>query len=41
MEPSGTKLRNTLSEGEQPPSELMRPEVAETVLSIGEVFVEE
>lgn len=41
MEPSGTELRNTLSEGEQPPSELMRPEVSETVLSIDEVFIEE
>lgn len=41
MEPSGTKLRTTLSEGEKPPSELMRPEVAETVLSISEVFIEE
>lgn len=41
MEPSGTELRNTLSKRERPPSELMRPEVAETVLSIDEVFVEE
>jgi len=41
MEPSGTELRKTLSEGERPPSELMRPEVAETVLSIDEIFVEE
>lgn len=41
MEPSGTKLRSTLSKGERPPSELMRPEVAETVLSMGEIFVGE
>jgi sulfate adenylyltransferase len=41
MEPSGTELRQTLSDGERPPSELMRPEVAETVLSTESVFVEE
>lgn len=41
MEPSGTELRNTLSEGKRPPSELMRPEVAETVLNIDEVFIKE
>jgi len=41
MEPSGTKLRGMLSEGESPPSELMRPEVAETVLMLDEVFVED
>jgi sulfate adenylyltransferase len=41
MEPSGTELRKTLSEGERPPSELMRPEVAETVLSNDTVFVGE
>lgn len=41
MEPSGTKLRGMLSEGEHPPSELMRPEVAETVLNLEEVFVQE
>jgi sulfate adenylyltransferase len=40
MEPSGTELRKTLSDGEQPPPELMRPEVAETVLSIDELFIE-
>lgn len=40
MEPSGTELRETLSNGERPPPELMRPEVAETVLSTDEVFVE-
>jgi sulfate adenylyltransferase len=41
LEPSGTKLRGMLSDGESPPSELMRPEVTETVLNLGEVFVEE
>jgi sulfate adenylyltransferase len=41
MEPSGTELRETLSAGERPPAELMRPAVAETVLSIDEIFVEE
>jgi len=40
LEPSGTALRETLSNGERPPPELMRPEVAETVLSTDEVFVE-
>jgi sulfate adenylyltransferase len=40
-EPSGTKLRETLSSSERPPPELMRPEVAETILSLGDVFVEE
>ena len=41
LEPSGTKLRGMLSDGESPPSELMRPEVTETVLSLDEIFVEE
>ncbi|MCQ4334957.1 sulfate adenylyltransferase [Natronomonas sp. F2-12] len=41
MEPSGTKLRGMLSEDEVPPSELMRSEVAETILTLDEVFVEE
>lgn len=41
LEPSGTKLRGMLSEGERPPPELMRPEVAETVLTLDEVFVED
>ena len=41
LEPSGTKLRGMLSDGESPPSELMRPEVTETVLTLGEIFVEE
>lgn len=41
MEPSGTKLRELLSDGETPPAELMRPEVAETVLTLDDVFVED
>jgi len=41
LEPSGTKLREMLSDGKNPPSELMRPEVAETVLTLDEVFMEE
>jgi len=41
MEPSGTKLRGMLAEGEAPPPELMRPEVAETVLEQDGVFVED
>ncbi len=41
IEPSGTELRETLSAGERPPSGLMRPEVAETVLSLDGVFVGE
>jgi sulfate adenylyltransferase len=41
FEPSGTKLRKTLSNGEQPRPELMRPEVAETVLALDEIFVDE
>lgn len=39
MEPSGTKLRSALSDGKKPPSELMRPEVAETILSLDHIFV--
>lgn len=41
LEPSGTKLRGMLSDNESPPSELMRPEVTETVLALDEIFVEE
>jgi sulfate adenylyltransferase len=40
MEPSGTELREQLSSGERPPPELMRPEVAQTVLNIDGVFIE-
>jgi sulfate adenylyltransferase len=39
LEPSGTKLRGMLSDGESPPPELMRPEVIETVLTLDKVFV--
>lgn len=41
LEPSGTTLRQTLDADERPPPELMRPEVAETVLRLDEVFVSE
>ena len=41
LEPSGTKLRKTLSDGERPSPELMRPEVAETVLTLDDVFIED
>jgi len=40
IEPSGTSLRETISAGERPPAELMRPEVAKTILSLEEVLVE-
>jgi sulfate adenylyltransferase len=39
IEPSGTKIRKMLSDGEQPPPELMRPEVAETVLHLDNLFI--
>jgi sulfate adenylyltransferase len=39
IEPSGTKLRKTLSGGDKPSPKLMRPEVAERVLEMDEVFV--
>ncbi|SDJ34581.1 sulfate adenylyltransferase [Halovenus aranensis] len=38
IEPSGTELRKLLSDGERPSPELMRPEVADAVLSTDEVF---
>jgi len=37
---SGTKIRKMLLSGEVPPPELMRPEVAETILSFDNPFVE-
>jgi len=40
VEPSGTKLRGLLEDGETPPEELMRPEVAETVLTIDNQFID-
>ncbi|WP_336329179.1 sulfate adenylyltransferase [Haloarcula sp. CGMCC 1.2071] len=39
VEPSGTELRRTLRAGEQPDPKLMRPEVAEDILSMDDVFV--
>lgn len=41
VEPSGTKLRKLLMDDERPPSELMRPEVAERVLTLDNIFTEE
>jgi len=40
VEPSGTALREAIDAGERPPPELMRPEVAETVLSLERAPVE-
>ncbi len=37
---SGTKIRAMIREGKMPPPEMMRPEVAEAVLSFGDPFVE-
>jgi sulfate adenylyltransferase len=37
---SGTRMRELIVEGEVPPQEMMRPEVAEVLLSIGDPFVE-
>lgn len=39
IEPSGTRIRNTLREGTRPPGELMRPEVAERITEANETFV--
>ena len=36
---SGTKLREMLREGRKPPSEIMRPEVAEAILNFKESFI--
>lgn len=41
LEPSGTKLRQMLANNESPPPELMRQEVAETILDLDDVFVQE
>ncbi len=38
---SGTKLREMIKKGEKPPSEVMRPEVAEAVLRFENPFVEQ
>jgi sulfate adenylyltransferase len=40
IEPSGTKLRDTLSTGQQPSPKVMRSEVAETVLSREQLFIQ-
>lgn len=37
---SGTKIRKMLIEGKRPPAELMRPEVADRILSFEDIFVE-
>ncbi len=37
---SGTKIRQLLKEGKTPPSDMMRPEVAEAILSFDNPFVE-
>ena len=40
IRPSGTKIRKILLEGEIPPKEMMRPEVAKVILSFEKPFVE-
>jgi sulfate adenylyltransferase len=37
---SGTKMRNMVSSGETPPEHLMRPEVAKTIISFNDPFVD-
>lgn len=37
--PSGTKIRGMLRDGEKPPKELMRPEVAQTIINMDEPFI--
>ncbi|WP_436932571.1 sulfate adenylyltransferase [Halosimplex halobium] len=39
IEPSGTKLRKMLKNKESPSPKLMRPEVAETVINMDEIFI--
>jgi len=39
VNPSGTKIRSFLEAGELPPSEMMRPEVAQTILQSDDPFV--
>lgn len=39
VEPSGTEIRELLDEGETPDKKLMRPEVAEKILAMDDVFV--
>lgn len=36
---SGTRMREMLTAGEVPPPELMRPEVAEAIIAMGDLFV--
>lgn len=38
--PSGTKIRNMLADGDTPPAEMMRPEVAETIKSFDQPLVQ-
>ncbi len=38
--PSGTKIREMITKGELPPKEMMRPEVAEVILSFENPFVD-
>jgi len=40
VEPSGTKLRSLLQSGKRPSPKLMRPEVADEILKMKDVFVE-
>lgn len=39
--PSGTKIRGMLADNDTPPTEMMRPEVAETIQTFEQPFVEE
>jgi sulfate adenylyltransferase len=39
INPSGTKIRSLLEAGEPPPAEMMRPEVARTILKYNDPFV--
>lgn len=39
--PSGTKIRGMIKDGEKPPRELMRPEVAEKIIEFDQPFVTE
>lgn len=39
LAPSGTKIRGMIKEGKQPPEELMRPEVANKIMSFEQPFI--
>jgi sulfate adenylyltransferase len=39
IEPNGTEIRSLISEGESPPTKMMRPEVAEQILGMDDPFV--